>query len=49
MESIYTKLVLCGSNNECARTDPFELNLSEVSEGTVSLYDTLFPAPQLPK
>ena len=37
MESIYPELTLCGSKNECARTDTVFIHLSEVSEGTVSL------------
>ena len=37
MESIYPKLALCGSKNECAMTDTVFPHLSEVSEGTVSL------------
>ena len=37
MESIYTKLALCGSKKEWARTDTLFLYLSEVSKGTVSL------------
>ena len=37
MESIYPELALCGSKNECARTDTVFVHLSEVSEGTVSL------------
>ena len=37
MESIYTKLALYGSKNECARTDTVFLPLSEVCNGTVSL------------
>ena len=37
MESIYPELALCGSKNECGRTETVFLNLSEVSEGTVSL------------
>ena len=38
MGSIYTELALCGSKNECARTDTVFLQLSGVSEGMVSLY-----------
>ena len=37
MESIYTKLALYGSTNECARTDAVFLPISEVCDGTVSL------------
>ena len=37
MESIYPELALCGSQNECARTDTVFFPISEVSEGTVSL------------
>ena len=37
MESIYSELALCGSKNECARTDTIFVHLSEVSKGTVSL------------
>ena len=37
MESLYTGLVLYGSQNECARTDTVFLPLSEVCDGTVSL------------
>ena len=37
MESIYPELALCGSKNECARTNLVFLHLSEDSEGTVSL------------
>ena len=37
MESIYSELALCGSKNECARTDTVFVHLSEVSKGTVSL------------
>ena len=37
MESIYPELALCGSKNECARTDTVFFTISEVSEGTVSL------------
>ena len=35
--SIYTKLALYGSNNECAKTDTVSLPVSEVCDGTVSL------------
>ena len=45
MESRYTKLALCGSKNECARTDTVFFPISEVSEGTVSLTVTI-DAPQ---
>ena len=37
MESIYTKLALYGSKNECARTDTVFYPISEVCDGTVSL------------
>ena len=37
MEIIYPKLALCGSKNECAKTDNVFLPISKVSEGTVSL------------
>ena len=37
MESIYPELALCGSKNECARTDTVFCSISEVSKGTVSL------------
>ena len=37
MESIYTKLALYGSKNECARTHTVFLPISEVCHGTVSL------------
>ena len=37
MESVYTKLALYGSKNECARTDNFFSPISEVCNGTVSL------------
>ena len=36
MESIYPELALCGSKNECARTETVFSPISEVSEGTVS-------------
>ena len=36
MESIYTKLALYGSKNECARTDTVFYHISEVCDGTVS-------------
>ena len=39
MESIYPKLALCGSKNECARTDTVFFPISEFSKGTVSLND----------
>ena len=39
MESIYTKLALYGSKNECARTDTVFLPISEVCNSTVSLID----------
>ena len=38
MESTYTKLALYGSKNECARTDTVVLPISEVCDGTVSLW-----------
>jgi hypothetical protein len=37
MESIYTKLALYGSKNECARTDTVFSPVSQVCNGTVSL------------
>ena len=37
MESIYTKLALCGSKKECARTENVFSPISEVCDGTVSL------------
>ena len=37
MESIYSKLVLYGSKNKCARTDTVFSPISEVCDGTVSL------------
>ena len=37
MESIYTELSLYGSKNECARTEPVFIPISEVCAGTVSL------------
>ena len=37
MESIYSELALCGSNNFCARTDTVFFPISEVSEGTDTL------------
>ena len=37
MESIYTKLALYGTKNECARTDNVFYPISEVCIGTVSL------------
>ena len=37
MESIYPELALCGSKNECARTDTVFFPIFEVSDGTVSL------------
>ena len=42
MESIYTELALYGSKNECASTDTVFLPISEVCDGTVSLF-TLVP------
>ena len=36
MESIYTRLALYRSQNECARTDSVFLHMSEVCDGTVS-------------
>ena len=36
-ESIYTELALCGSKNECARTDNVFVLISEVCDGTVTL------------
>ena len=41
MEGIYTELALYGSKNECARTGTVFLPISEVSDGTVSLYRDL--------
>ena len=38
MESIYIKLALYGSKNECARTDNVFSPISEVCNITVSLY-----------
>ena len=38
MESIYTQLALYGSNNECARTENVFFPISEVCDGTVSLF-----------
>ena len=38
MESIYPELALYGSKNERARTDTVFLPISEVCDGTVSLY-----------
>ena len=38
MESIYNELALYGSKNECARTDNVFSPISEVCNGTVSLY-----------
>ena len=37
MENVYPELALCGSKNECARTDTVFFRISEVSNGTVSL------------
>ena len=37
MESIYTKLALYGSKNDCARTDNVFFPISEVCDGTASL------------
>ena len=37
MKSIYPELALCGSKNECPRTETVFFPISEVSEGTVSL------------
>ena len=42
MESVYPELALCGSTNECARTDPVFFCISEVNNGTVSLSITLY-------
>ena len=39
MESIYADLALCGSTNECARTDIVFFTISEVCDGTVSLFN----------
>ena len=39
MESIFTKLALYGSKNECARTDNVFSPISEVCDGTVSLIE----------
>ena len=38
MENIYSVLALCGSTNLCARTDTVFFPISEVSQGTVSLF-----------
>ena len=38
MESMYTELALYGINNECAQTVTVFLLISEVFDGTVSLY-----------
>ena len=38
MESIYNELALNGSLNECARTGNVFSHISEVSNGTVSLF-----------
>ena len=46
MESIYTKLAVYGSTNECARTDNVFLPISEVCDGMVSLtYNTMEDSP----
>ena len=37
METIYSELALCGSQNECARPDTVFFPISEFSEDTVSL------------
>ena len=37
MKSIFSELALCGSKNECARTDTVFFPIPEVSDGTVSL------------
>ena len=42
MESIYPELALCGSKNECARTDTVFFTISEFSEGTVSLAEQCY-------
>ena len=48
MESIYSKLALYGSRNECSRTDDVFSPISEVCDGTVShsfkhkIYQVLF-------
>ena len=36
MESVYTKLALYGSTNQCTRTDNVFFPISEVYNGTVS-------------
>ena len=41
MESIYTKLALYDSKNECARTDTVFLPISEVCDETASLVDQI--------
>ena len=38
MEIIYTELALYSNKNECGRTDTVFLPISEVCNGTVSLY-----------
>ena len=38
MESIHTELAHYGSKNECARTDTDFLPISEICDGTVSLF-----------
>ena len=42
MESIYPELALCGSKNECARTNTVFFPISGVSDGTVSLKENSF-------
>ena len=41
MESIYTELALYESKNECARTDNVFPLISQVCDGTVSLWGQL--------
>ena len=45
MESIYTKLALYGSKNECARTGTVFSHISEVCYGTVSLTKLFLEQP----
>ena len=40
MESIYTELALYGTKDECVRTDNVFSPISEVCDGTVSLWET---------
>ena len=41
MKSIFTELALSGSKNKCARNDNVFSPISEVCNGTVSLYEAL--------